>query len=201
MKNGDLQRKYDLSARELGERRLLLGGMFGIRRSKIVRNYGKRIIGIEILEDWEYTHNIVTNQGLDSVLNIMLHASTQITTWYVALSKTNTTPLSSHTYAAPGYTEVTTSNVDEAIRQAYVEGAASSQSITNGASPAVYIGDDAFTAYGCALVGGGTNPTVLGDTASGGTLFCSALFSSSKAMDVDVQLQITYVITAADDGV
>jgi len=201
MQTIDVQRNHDLTATEVEVWRRLVGGSFGVRRNKIVRNFGKRVLRVEPMEEWSRHWNIVTNQGLNSLLNVHLHGDTQITTWYVALSKTNTTPLSTHTYAAPGFTEVATSNVDEATRQAWVEAAASGQSITNAASVATYIGDDTFTAYGCGLVGGGSAPTTIADTAGGGTLYCSALFSSSKAMAVDVALQITYALTAADDGV
>lgn len=201
MQTIELQRKWGMMESDVERMRRAFGGTFGVMRRKIVRDYGKRILRIEQMEDWGYSRNIVTNQGLNALLGIMLHADTQITTWYVALSKTNTTPLSTHTYASPGFTEVTTTNVDEATRQAWVEAAAASQSITNSASPAVYIGDDTFTAYGCALVGGGSAATTIGDTAGGGTMYCSALFGTSKSMALDVQLQITYTLTAADDGV
>ncbi|MCK5641539.1 MAG: hypothetical protein KAJ19_12120, partial [Gammaproteobacteria bacterium] len=80
----------------------------------------------------EETQNIVTNEGLDEVLNIMFHGDTQIATWYVVLSESNTTPLATHTYAVPGYTEVNLA-IDEATRPVYNEAAASSQSMTNAA--------------------------------------------------------------------
>lgn len=200
METIELQRRWGLGLEELERLRESLGGMFGIRRVRRVRVDGKKF-SIEPLEDWEHVHNIVTNEGINAALNIMLHGSTQITTWYGALSKTNTTPLATHTYASPGFTEVATSDINESVRQDWVEAAASSQSITNAASPIVYTGKITFTAYGMGLVGGGSNPTVLANTAGGGTLWSSALFSSSKAMALNVQLQITYAFSGADDGV
>lgn len=201
MKTIELQRRHGLLLSDVERIREMFGGVFGCRRRKIVRDWKKRILRIEEIEDWGFVHNIVTNQGINSALNVQLHGDTQITTWYIALSKTNTTPLSTHTYASPGYTEADGTDLDEAVRQAWVEAAASGQSITNAASPAVYTGDGTFTSYGSSLVGGGTDPTVLANTAGGGTLWASALFSSSKAMALDVQLQITYAFTGADDGV
>ncbi len=149
------------------------------------------------LIDHERIHNLITNEGLDAWLDIMFHGSTQITTWYVVLFSTNTTILATHTYAVPGYTEVTT-EVDEATRQAYVEAASSSQSITNIASKALYTFNTNATIYGAALVGGGTNATTKGDTAGGGTEFAAAKFAASKAVADDDILATTVTITLAN---
>ena len=201
MQTIELQRKWDLTLSEVEKLRRKYGGSFGTQRHKIVRDFRRRILRVEPMELVTLHKNIVTNQGLNNVLTGYLDGGTQIATWYVTLSSTNTTPLSTHTYSSPGYTEITTTNVDEAVRQAWTGGTAASQSIDNSAAPAVYIGDNAFTAYGAALVGGGSSPTVLANTAGGGILYASALFSSAKAMDVDVQLSTTYTFTSADDGV
>lgn len=121
--------------------------------------------------------NLVTNEGLNALLNIMFHGSTQITTWYIALFSNNHTPAAGNTYATPGYTEYTT--YDEATRQAFVEAAASGQAITNIASRAEFTisSGGGATVYGAALVGGGTGATTKGDTAGGGTLLCVSQFT------------------------
>jgi len=143
----------------------------------------------------EKTPNIVTNEGLDHILNVHFHAATQITTWYCALFNTNTTPLAAHTYAIPGYTEST--DYDEATRQAYVEAEASSQSMTNSANRAVFTISDSTTIYGAALV----SSSVKGDTAAAGAvLFASGLFTNSKSVDDDDILELQYTLTSADDG-
>ncbi|MHC4757115.1 MAG: hypothetical protein ACYTE8_00500 [Planctomycetota bacterium] len=148
----------------------------------------------------EKTSNLVTNEGLDAALDIMFHASTQITTWYVVLSESNTTPLTTHTYAVPGYTEVN-AKIDEATRPEYQEAAASGQSMTNSANKATFTFNDSLTVYGAALVGGGSAPTTKGDTAGGGTLWCSALFTTAKGVDATDTIELTYTLTSADDGV
>ena len=201
MQTIELQRRWGLMESDVERIREAISGTFGYRQSRIVRDFRRKVIGVEPISPWEFIHNIVTNQGINSFLSVYLDAATQITSWNVVVFKTNTTPLATHTYASPGYTEVDTADVDEAIRQVWTGGSASGQSIDNSASPAVYTGDAAFTAYGSALVGGGSAPTTLADTAGGGTLYSSGLYSSSKAMDVDVQLEITYTFTGADDGV
>jgi hypothetical protein len=140
--------------------------------------------------------NLCTYEGLDALLNIMFHASTQITTWYIAIFEDNYTPVNGDTYATPGYNESTA--YDEATRPAFVEAAASSRSITNSANKASFTISATKTIYGAALVGGGTGASTKDDTAGGGTLYCSSKFSSSKAVEDDDVLKITVTLTAAD---
>jgi hypothetical protein len=64
-------------------------------------------------------HNLCTDEGLNRILDVMFHGTTQIGTWYVGVFETNTTILAAHTYAVPGFTECTTS-YDEATRPEYV---------------------------------------------------------------------------------
>jgi hypothetical protein len=144
----------------------------------------------------EDIHNVVTNEGLDHILNVEFHGTTQITAWYVLLFNTNTTPSGTTTYASPVFTEST--DYDEATRPAYVEAAASSQSMTNTASKAVFTISTTTSIYGAALVGGGTAATTKGDTAGGGTMFCAAKFSSVKNCVDDDTITVTIVISAAD---
>lgn len=148
----------------------------------------------------ELHKNIVTNQGLDHILSSTLAAGTQITAWKVAISKSNTTPLSSHTYASPGYTEITGSDVDETTRQAWTPGSVASQSVDNTASPAVYTAKATWTGYGASIVGGGSGAATLANTAGGGSLYASSLYASSKSMTDDDTLTTEYTLGQADDG-
>jgi len=147
----------------------------------------------------EKGENLVTNEGLDHILDAVLHAATQITTWYCALFETDTTILATHTYAVPGYTESTA--YDEATRPEYEEAAASSQSITNSANKATFTISGTKTIYGASIVGGGTDGDTKGDAAGGGTLLAAAKFGSSRAVVDDDVINLTYTISAADDGV
>ena len=144
------------------------------------------------IDEWE-NDNLCTDQGLNRLLDAMFHGSTQDGTWYIALFNTNTTPLVGHTYATPGYTE--SGNYDEATRQAFVEAAASSKSMTNSANKASFTMSASETIYGAALV----NVSTKSDTAAGdGILFCSSLFSASKAVEDDDVLKVTVTLTGAD---
>ena len=141
-------------------------------------------------------HNICTDQGLNALLDIMFHASTQITAWYVLIFETDTTPVAGTTYAVPVWTESET--YDEAARVAYVEAAAAAKVMTNTASKATFTMNATKTIYGAALVGGGTAATTKSDVAGGGTIYCASKFASSKAVEAADVLKVTVAITAAD---
>ena len=147
----------------------------------------------------EKTSNIITNEGLNHILNIVLHADTQITTWYCVLAESDTNAAAGMTYAVPVYTETTA--YDEATRPAYVEAASIAQSTTNSANKAVFTISGTKTMYGAALVGGGSAANTKADTAGGGTLLCYAKFASSRAVVDDDVINLTYTLSAADDGV
>ena len=166
---------------------------FGKRFRNLKGQFERRLI-------WqEHCHNIVTDEGLDSVLDVYFHAATQITTWYCCMSESDTAAAANLTYAVPGYTE--TEAYDEGTRPAYNEAAASGQSITNSANKAAFTINAAKTLYGASLVGGGTDGDTKGDAAGGGTLCCYAKFGSSRAVVDDDVVNLTYTVTAADDGV
>ena len=147
----------------------------------------------------ERVSNIITNEGLDAILDIMIHGATQIATWFCTLVETDTAPAAGMTYAVPVYTESTA--YDEATRPEYVEAAASSQSITNSANKAVFTIDATKTMYGASLVGGGSAPSEKGNTAGGGTLLCYAKFAASRSVVDNDVINLTYTLSAADDGV
>jgi hypothetical protein len=140
--------------------------------------------------------NIITNEGLNAWLNIMFHEATQIATWYIFPVETDTTAAVTMTYAVPVFTEW--DGYSEATRQAFVEAAASSQSITNSASKAVYTSSETKTLYGGALVGGGTAADTKNDTAGGGTLFCYSKFSAGKPVENTDTFKIYCTISIAN---
>lgn len=154
------------------------------------------------LYDWQLvtppdlSGNICTDEGLNALLDIMFHGATQITTWYVAIFESNTSPAAGTTYATPVYTESTA--YDEATRPAFVGAAASSKSLTNSANKAEFTINATKTIYGGALVGGGTDASTKGDAEGGGTLYCASQFGSSKSVVDDDIIKVTITINAAD---
>ena len=142
--------------------------------------------------------NIITDEGLNSILNVNLHAATQITAWYCVIFETDTTPDGDTTYAVPVFTEFAA--YDEATRPAYVEAESTAESITNSASKAVFTANATKTLYGAALVGGGSAPTTKSNVAGGGTLLCAGKFAASQPVVDDNVVNLTYTVTAADDA-
>lgn len=142
--------------------------------------------------------NILTAEGLNSVLNVILHAATQLTTWYCLIFETNTTPADGTTYATPVFTEWAA--YDEATRPEYVEAESSAKSTTNSASKAVFTANATKTLYGAALVAGGSAATTKSDAAGGGTMLCAGKFVASQPVIDDNVVNLTYTITAADAG-
>jgi hypothetical protein len=149
----------------------------------------------KLLDEWK-EDNICTDEGLNSILDIMFHAATQLTTWYVLIFETDTTPAAGTTYAVPVWTECTA--YAEATREEYVEAAASSKSITNSASKAEFTMNATKTIYGAGLVAGGTDANTKGDAAGGGTLYAASKFAASKAVENLDVLKVTITLTSSD---
>ncbi|HDO36691.1 MAG TPA: hypothetical protein ENH07_10425 [Nitrospirae bacterium] len=148
------------------------------------------------LLDVTLDHNICTDEGLNALLDIMFHGATQITTWYVGIFESDTTPVAGTTYAVPVYTESTA--YTEAARVEYAEAVASGKIITNSANKATFTMNATKTIYGAALVGGGSAPTDNTDVAGGGTMYCASKFVASKSVESGDVLKVTVSITSAD---
>lgn len=142
----------------------------------------------------EIIHNLVVNEGLTDVLDVYFKSGTQSATWYIAIYGDDQTPAAGWTYAVPVYTEFT--NYDESTREEWVEGAISSQSLDNSASPAEYTCTSGTnTIYGASMV----NVSTKGDVASGsGVMFSAAKFSSSRPFNTAEVLKIVVTINAQD---
>ena len=144
----------------------------------------------KLIDQWKQG-NVTTDEGLNAFLDIMFHATTQITPWYLAVFENDYTPLVSNTYAVPGYTECTT--YAPATRPEFVEAAASSKVLTNSASKASFTFNATKTIYGASLV----SVVTKGDTGAG-TLFASSKFATSKSVVSTDVLLVTCTITLAD---
>ncbi len=145
-------------------------------------------------------HNIVTNEGRNHILDVVLHATAAVTTWYCEIGETNTAASTALTYAVPSFTACT--SYDEATRPAYAEAAANTGGVTtNAGTVAVFTISATKTVYGAALVGGGTAGSTKADSAGAGVMLCYALAGTARAcLDNDV-LNLTYTVSCADDGV
>jgi len=144
----------------------------------------------------EKTSNIITNEGLDRFLNVMLHGTTQTSPWYCGLVETDTTPTAAMTYDVPVFTEST--SYDEATRPEYEEAASTARSTTNSANKATFTISATKTMYGAAIFSINTK----GDHTQGANnvLFCYAKFSASRLVYDNDVINLSYTLSAADDG-
>lgn len=145
-------------------------------------------------ERWRVqAENLIVNAGLDYALDAALSGGSQITSWFLGLKNAGS-PAAGDTMAShSGWTE--NENYEEETRPAWSEGGVSGQSIGNSGSPASFsIDTDSQTIAGCFLASESTKG------GSSGTLFAAVDFASSKAADDGDTLEVTYTVSAADDG-
>lgn len=161
----------------LPEQKLLVGGIYGVRKND---------------DPWEFSHNLVVNEGLTYLLDVGIANGTKLSTWYLAPFSGNVTPLASWTAAnfTANATEFT--SYSEAARQTFVTPAAASQNVNNTASVAVITCNAAgpFTIYGAGLLSVSTK------SATTGKLMSAGLFASPKSIDDTETLSTSYSLTA-----
>ena len=146
-------------------------------------------------------HNIITDEGLNRILNTVMNVQTQVNPWYCSIFESDSTPAASWTYHAYADTLVTEwTQFAETNRVAYVEAASSAQSTTNSANKAVFTATvGAKTLYGAALV----SVTTISDHAAGANnvLLCAGVFGTPQPVIATNVVNLTYTITSADDGI
>jgi len=135
---------------------------------------------------WEEDNkNIIVTAGLNHILDVQFHATTQVTAWYIGLKGAGT-PVAADTMAShSSWAELTGYSGN---RKEWTEGAASSGSMTNSSSVD-------FTINATATVAGAFLNTAATGTA--GTLYGVVDFSSSRAVISGDTLQVTVTVTAA----
>ncbi len=141
----------------------------------------------------ETVENLITNQGFNYVLDAALGNETSVATWYFAPYKTAFTAALGSTYLSPGGTEDT--NYEEATRQEWGEGSASSQSITNGSAAVIEASSGGMSILGIGVVGAavaGTSATKGNTDTAGGILLAEV--ASVKTLAEGETLSITYTV-------
>jgi len=141
--------------------------------------------------------NLVVDEGLDDVLDKYLKGSGYTAAFYVLITNTAPSVAAGDTMAThAGWTENT--NYDEAVRQTLTLGAVSGQSVDNSASKAAFTVDTNDQVIGGAVI---VTDSTKGGTS--GTIFCGGAFTGGDKSDVDDNdvIEVTYTVTAADDGV
>lgn len=140
--------------------------------------YTHNVNGMDEREDG----NLVVTEGLNHILDVVLHGTSAVATWYFGLYSANVSPVSTWTAAnfTANATEITsgTEGYSESTRQAFVEGAAAAGSINNTASKASFTIATAtsITVWGAGLLSSSTK----GGTS--GTLISAAKFSAARTL-------------------
>lgn len=116
---------------------------------------------------WRKERNLLTTQGKNLVLMIVLSDTAKVTTFYVAPASGNTTYLATWTAAnfAANATELTAvTDYAETTRVEYVEGAAAAGAISNSASPAVFTSAAVvpLLIWGCGLLSASASKATTG---------------------------------------
>ena len=154
------------------------------------RYHGQLFRKGELIDEWD-DKNIVTNEGLNATLNIMLGGGSQLSTWYIGLFTGNYTPVATDTAATIAANSTEATGYTAGARQQFQPAAASAQSISNAASRASFTFNASLTIYGGFLVSSGTI------NGTSGTLFSAAQFSTPKAVVNLDQMLLTYTFSAA----
>lgn len=152
----------------------------------------------------ERNHNLVVNEGLQSMVSVYLDNATQITTWYIGLIEgpgsgttySGTQTLASHgTTGGGGWTELTPGTAYTGNRKTATFGTATTadpSSIDNSASPAEFTMQGTYTVAGAFLcnVASGTS----------GVLFSASDFTGgdrSVVLNDIVRVTYTFELDAA----
>ena len=136
--------------------------------------------------------NLITNVGLNDLLDKYLKGSTYTAAFHVGLTAATPTFAAGDTMAShAGWTEFTA--YDESVRQALTLGTVASQSVDNSASKA------AFTvSTNSSSIGGAFVTTVNTQSCTTGILYGGAAFTGgNKASDDGDTLNVTVTLTAA----
>lgn len=162
------------------KQKLSIGGVF----------HGELFRGGKLIDEFE-DPNLCTDEGLNALLDIMFHGSTQITTWYIGLFEGNYTPVAGVTAATITAASTESTAYTQSTRVAYDEAAAASKVTTNSASRATFTFNATKTIYGAFLASASAK------SATTGSLFSAARFATSKAVESGDELLLTYTFTAA----
>ncbi len=157
-----------------------------------------KLIGTYRVEQWRdgkmidvrEGKNLVVTAGKNSMLDIMFHGSTQITTWYFGLvdnASFSTFALADTMSSHSGWIE----NVDysESVRQTWDEAAASAGSTTSSTVATFTINANSKTIHGIFVTSSNTK------SGTTGTLWSGVAFGSNLAVNSGDLIKVTYSVT------
>jgi hypothetical protein len=134
----------------------------------------------------ERVKNLITNEGLNDVLNKYFKGSAYTAAWYVGLKATGS-PAAGDTLAShAGWSEITGYS---GSRKALTLGTVASQSVDNDASKASFTFTGSTTVFGAFVASAASGTS--------GILYSVANFASSRAVETDDVLNVKITLTLA----
>jgi len=139
-------------------------------------------------------HNLVTNEGLNHLLDAVFHGATQVDPWYVGLKLTGAVA-ATDTYSGMISDGEAWDEFEEYSnhRKEFVEGAAASQAISNTGSVAQFDITSAGQIYGAIL----TSVESKTENPAGAVLFSAGDINSFRTVDSGDQVNITLTIATS----
>ena len=173
-----------------GDRTINLVPMWARKRALTKKLFGFLAQPVQVMElDPVAGNNIIPTEGRNHILDTELHATSQVTTWYIAPFEANYTPVAGDTAATFPASATESTAYAEATRVAFVEAAASAGSTSNTANKAEFSINATKTMYGAFMTSVSTK------SATTGTLLSAALFAASRAVISGDLLRITSTIS------
>ena len=182
------------------------GAGFGAHASASVIARPKTSSGVRITGVWDVKcydadrnlkwhekdlHNDIVTEGLYELLDCALSAATPETLWYVGLKDTGSPAAADTLPSHAGWAELSIYSGDRKSFGDQDPSAAASPVIQN-ASAASFAITSADDVYGCFLCSVATTTT--------GKLFSAVDFTAPRTVEISDTLEVTYSVTAADDG-
>jgi hypothetical protein len=142
-----------------------------------------------------YTKNDITNEGVNTLFNVMFNSATQITTWYIGFVDNTSSSFSAFNAADvmnshAGWVEFT--NYSQSNRVTWGVGTASTgvRQVTNASAAVFNINGGGGTVHGIFIVSNNSK------SGTSGKLWATAAFGSDVPVSSGDQLNITYTTSA-----
>lgn len=132
----------------------------------------------------EEAHNLVVNEGLNSLLGVYFDAATQITAWFLGLKGTGSAAAGDTLASHGGWTEITSYTGN---RAAITFGSVSGGSLAGGTST--------FAITGTVTIAGALIASV--NTGSSGILYSAGDFAAPRSLANGDELDVTPTVTSA----
>ena len=144
--------------------------------------------GDHFLIGTDSTHNLITDEGVNHILNVEFNGAAQVPQWYVGVFEGNYTPVVTETAATVAASATECTAYTSSTRLVYTEAPSTARSMTNSANKATFTFNASKTIYGALLIS--QSPKA----GTSGVLFGIGRFGASRNVANTDQLDIAYTI-------